>query len=72
MPSEVTKAVYGLTSEREPITAAGAAYELRQDFVPTLLSAEAEESLEWLLRNGLVVAQPDQGFGTEYLRKPRE
>lgn len=72
MASEITKAIYGLTSEDKPVTVAGIGYLLRNDFIPQLAAEEIDRSLEWLLRNRYVVANPSQGFGTEYLRKPRE
>jgi hypothetical protein len=67
MASELTRAVYELLSADKPVTPAGAAYLLRHAFTPTVLSSEAEESLEWLARKGLARRQPDQGFGPEYL-----
>jgi hypothetical protein len=72
MASELTKAVYELLSEDKPVTAAGAAYLLRNDFVPLVLSVEAEQSLDWLRRNGLAVSTGDHGCGLEYLKVKKE
>lgn len=72
MASEIAKAIYGLTSEDKPVTVAGIGYLLRNDFLPQLAAEEITRSLEWLLRNRYIVAGADRGFGTEYLRKPRE
>lgn len=68
MASDLTKAVYELLSEDKPVTAAGAAHLLRHDFVPVVLSAEAEQSLDWLKRNGYARTNGDNGFGLEYLK----
>lgn len=72
MASELTKAVYELLSEDKPVTAAGAAYVLRHDFVPVVLSVETEQSLDWLRRNGYARSTRDNGMGLEYLRTRRE
>jgi hypothetical protein len=71
MASEMTKAVYLILSADKPVTAAGAAYVLRNDFVPLPLSVETERPLEWLADNGYAVRRPDTGFGIEYRKAVR-
>ena len=71
MASDMTKAVYELLSEDRPVTAAGAAYLLRNDFTPIPVMEETERSLDWLKRRGLAVCNEYGPFGPEYLRKPR-
>lgn len=68
MASEMTRAVYELLSEDKPVTAAGVAYLLRNDFVPLPLSVETEQSLDWLARNGYARTNGDSGCGLEYLK----
>jgi hypothetical protein len=72
MASELTKAIYHLLSETRPVTAAGACHVLRGEFTPVPAFAEAERSLDWLVRNGVATRNPDRGFGDEYLRKERK
>jgi hypothetical protein len=71
MASELTRAVFELLSEDRPVTAVGAAYLLRNDFAPSVLSSETEQSLDWLKRCGYARTNGDNGFGLEYLRVRR-
>jgi hypothetical protein len=72
MSSELTVAIYELLTEDKPLTAAGAAYRLRDDFVPIVFSVEAEQSLDWLRRNGYAKTNGDNGFGMEYLKTRKQ
>lgn len=68
---EITQAVYDLLSDDKPVTPAGAAYLLRNEFIPQVVSQEIQYSLDWLQRNKYATCSGDNGFGPEYLRGPR-
>jgi hypothetical protein len=61
---ELTKAIYGLLSPTEELTAAGACHILR-GMGPAL--SEAEQSLEWLERNAHARMVRNEFFGPEYV-----
>jgi hypothetical protein len=72
MATSLTRAVYRLLSEDKPVTPAGAAYLLRDEFTPIPVISETQESLDWLARNGLATMTGEGPFGPEYVKRVRD
>ena len=68
MASELTRAIFALLTPDQPVTPAGAAHLLRNDFLPAPVIDETERSLDFLARYGYAKRIGEGEFGPEYVR----